>query len=349
MSFVLVEGSIPFSPRLSQLFGVCGALLLQQVHYWCEINKEKGKHFHEGHHWCYNTHKGWEAQLLGAFKSRTIRRELNLLLSSGVLVVGNFNKAPYDQTRWYRVDCERLNTLLLSHVANLAIGGGGGQKCQPPVAKIAAPIPETIKSQMTTKGYGFAKPETEETMLPKNGIKKGPTSINSVIGKLSSPEPSSMTLVQSLYHVWAVNVPRNHEKVKFVGPFTMKQKGQVKQFAKDLPGDPCAVLLYVIEHWAKFGKLVKANTELKTYPDSPNLDFLLKYKGLAMSLFMEKGEAKDAGVGSFLIADVCTEPTPKPKGKVVIIKKPVEPLEVKEHKGDEEDLASLDFVLNYPT
>lgn len=344
---VLVDGSIPFSPRLSQVFGVCGALLLQQVFYWCEINKEKGKHFHEGNYWCYNTHKGWEDQLLGAFKTRTIRRELGLLLSSGVLVMGNFNKAPYDQTRWYRVDRNKLKTLLDSHVAKLATGGDGGQNCQPPMAKIAAPIPETIKPQNTTKGSGFAKPKTEETMLPKNGIKKGPTNIHDVVGRLSSPESKSMTLIQSLYHVWVVNVPKRHPSVKFLGPFTMKQKGQVKQFSKGLPCAPEAVLLFVIENWSKFGKLVKSSTELKSYPESPNLDFLLKHKNIAVSLYLSKESSKDADVGS-PVADICTEPV-KPKGKVVIIKKPIIDIQEPKKESKEDSVASLEFVLNYPT
>ena len=103
----LCEYSIPFSPYMGKAFGMCGALLIQQIHYWTL----KKNHFHEGHYWCYNTYKDWSEQLMG-FTPKTIQRTVDELRKQGVVVVGKFNKKKYDKTFWYRVDTQALLNVL---------------------------------------------------------------------------------------------------------------------------------------------------------------------------------------------------------------------------------------------
>ena len=103
------------------------ALVVQQIHYWCQINEENGRwetHFHDGHWWTYNSMEEW-ADTFEWIKKRTLRRYLTSLRDSAVLGTGNFSKDGFDKRLWYRVDHENLQKMYekqasTSHVAKMA-------------------------------------------------------------------------------------------------------------------------------------------------------------------------------------------------------------------------------------
>lgn len=290
---VLMAEYIAFSPELGKVFGVCGALLIQQIYYW----KTAEKHYHDGFFWVYNTATEWVEQLK-VFEERTIRSNIKKLRELGVLVVGNYNKRKYDQTLWYRIDYEKLFSLVPAEKANLQFlqAHPANFACSHP-AKIAGPIPEKNQKITTENNTAATQPKpTEfpeleattggEEMLPKNGLKKGPTNVQATLEKLAVPATEKkQSKIMELYKLWAVTVPQHHEEVKFVGKFTRKQEAQLMMLAKAWP--QCAqVLEHTLIRWVKFGKMVVGQTEAKTYPSIPSVDFLVKHKDIAMNFYL---------------------------------------------------------------
>lgn len=303
-SYLLVEDTIPYSPHLALLLGVCAALILQQTYYWCMKNREKKINLRDGHYWTYGTYKDWEGWLCG-FDERTIRRNIVSLAEKKLLVIGRYNHKAFDKTNWYRVDANEVRSLLLS---NPLPSGHGVHTvcpiCPDDAANLSMPIPETTEE--TKKEKSFASPEqkplkpnstSEDEMLPKNQSKKGPTSASSVVAEvLAPPSVKKETLILALYKVWAIHVPRNHDEVKFVGEFNMKQKGLIGQCGRFWKSRAEGVLLFVIENWTKFGKYVNSQAGTKSFPAIPQLEFLVKHKELAINFYLNKAEAKDASV-----------------------------------------------------
>src|SRR6185369_14348582 len=142
-SYNLVEGAIPYSPHLGFLLGCCAALILQQTHYWCLKNKEKGQNYRDGFFWTYNTYKEWAMNLRG-FDERTIRRNIGMLSERKLLVVGRYNTRAYDNTKWYRVDEFELKNLLSANpLPPVQIVQTVWPICPDGVANLSTPIPET--------------------------------------------------------------------------------------------------------------------------------------------------------------------------------------------------------------
>jgi hypothetical protein len=56
------EPVIPLSLVMGRAFGICAALLIQQIHCLVQISGES----YLGEQWCYNTYEGW-AQQLGVY------------------------------------------------------------------------------------------------------------------------------------------------------------------------------------------------------------------------------------------------------------------------------------------
>jgi hypothetical protein len=87
------------------------AIVLQQVHYWLEMNKQVGKHLHNGRYWTFNTYKRWREQF-PFWSVDTIRRTIKSLEERGLLISDTFNRLAIDRTKWYTIDYERLNELV---------------------------------------------------------------------------------------------------------------------------------------------------------------------------------------------------------------------------------------------
>lgn len=98
-----------FDPELATLIGLAESIILQQIHYWVEINRKAGKNYRAGHYWTYNSYESWGNQFT-FFSLRTIKRVIVNLKGKGWLISGNFNQLKFDRTKWYRIDYERLET-----------------------------------------------------------------------------------------------------------------------------------------------------------------------------------------------------------------------------------------------
>ena len=98
-------------PDLAALIGLNEAIVLQQVHYWVENNRLKNTNFKDCFYWTYNTYDDWQKQF-PFWNVRTIRRIIDKLRRTGLLITGNFNKLKIDRTLWYRLDYGKIELIL---------------------------------------------------------------------------------------------------------------------------------------------------------------------------------------------------------------------------------------------
>ena len=116
-------------PELAALIGLNESIILQQIHYWTEMNRKSGRNFKEGFHWTFNSVASWQEQF-PFWSADTIKRTLVNLRKKDILVVGNFNKLRIDRTLWYRIDYGALDSLKI-------VSGNGQCKMPPPLGQNA--------------------------------------------------------------------------------------------------------------------------------------------------------------------------------------------------------------------
>ena len=126
--------------------------------------------------------------------------------------------------------------------------------------------------------------------IPVNKEKRAAKSVKDVIaeasgkGKLAKKihKPDS---IKGMALTWVKLV--SEETGDYVPPLSAKQCGQLKLFKGNCPeGQAEAILRHVIRHWTEFIKKVEAEFGVKALPAKPNIDFLLKYVGPAVNLFL---------------------------------------------------------------
>lgn len=91
---------VTFKADVATKYGTNVSILLGNISYWIEKNKENGKHFHDGRFWTYNTVSAFH-RLFPFMSESAIGTALGKAEAGGLLVTGNYNKLPFDRTKWY--------------------------------------------------------------------------------------------------------------------------------------------------------------------------------------------------------------------------------------------------------
>lgn len=110
MSKLLIdERPLQCQPSLAAALGSSDeAIVFQQLHYWLQRSKQVQE---DGHKWVYNSMEDWLKQFPWIKSRSTLSRYFNDLEKRGLVITGNFNKAKFDKTKWYRIDYDALSDL----------------------------------------------------------------------------------------------------------------------------------------------------------------------------------------------------------------------------------------------
>lgn len=148
-----------FDIEVAQLVGVNAAVLLENIAHWVEHNQANEENYHDGHYWTFNSMKAFE-ELFPYIKPRGIRTALEKLKEEGLIIVGNYNKSPYDRTQWY--------TLTEKAEALLCIGKSICQKRQIKTSDVTnenvtndEPIPDITSVVTSPVTSNVSKPKRE--------------------------------------------------------------------------------------------------------------------------------------------------------------------------------------------
>jgi len=163
------EQPLVISRELAKLIGLNESIVLQQVHYWLEINRKADKNFHDGRYWTYNTMKSWQEKEFAFWSFNTVKRTFTSLVNKGYLILGNYNHQKFDQTKWYSIDYEALETLISPNSSNWANAGlpispkwanASGQNEPMDKPNLGHTIPETNTETISTDKKKVSKKET---------------------------------------------------------------------------------------------------------------------------------------------------------------------------------------------
>lgn len=160
-NLLISEPPLQVIPSLAvALKSVDKAIILQQIHYWLQ----RSKNIEDGHHWVFNTVKEWHQQFPW-LAEKTVQRYLKDLCDKGLLITGNFNKANFDRTKWYRINYEALDKLANSKGTD----SPNGKEPVVPIQRdsVTQPIPleyteTTQENNNKSKSDNLDKPDYEK-------------------------------------------------------------------------------------------------------------------------------------------------------------------------------------------
>lgn len=116
------ESPISFYPYLAKVLGVNEAIVLQQIWFWINSNRNKKStyHFREGKWWVYNSYKQWCEDEFIWLKPRGLQGIVLNLESKGILLSMQGVPNKHDRRKWYSIDLKVLEDLLETHLGHSA-------------------------------------------------------------------------------------------------------------------------------------------------------------------------------------------------------------------------------------
>ncbi|NHC84648.1 DnaD domain protein, partial [Staphylococcus aureus] len=79
----------------------------QQIHYWLNNSKHK----YDGKTWIFNSYPEWQKQF-PFWSLITIKRTIYSLEKQNLLLIGNYNKAKFDKTKWYSINYQTIEGMI---------------------------------------------------------------------------------------------------------------------------------------------------------------------------------------------------------------------------------------------
>jgi hypothetical protein len=188
---LLDEQPLVVLPQLAKLIGLNEAIIVQQIHYWNEINKKNNNNFRDGYHWTFNSYQQWIEQF-PFWSEKTIKRTITGLENIGIIVSGNYNKMKIDRTKWYRIDEKMLEKLCKTPKGqNDPIIRSS---CPDHKVKLSPPIPETNSKINSKNNINASSPTNDGCGYVDNFTEDGQIVYDYFIGKyfltMGSQHPS---------------------------------------------------------------------------------------------------------------------------------------------------------------
>ena len=233
------------SKELAKSLGVDQSMLVQQLHYWVEKNKENDKNYFNNKYWLYSTVKEMRDRDFPFWSEKTLRRYLNALSDKEIIIRRHFSDNASDSTYFYTIDYDVLasvcnvvleiipeNTTEKSQNTDGQLDHGNaqrdGQVDHGPLDKMSTPFNKDkeinikeIKKEINIKPSSpkspssfenpqpFVKSEMEEEGIPK----KIPTKqeIENFVAKIEKENPDFPTINADFFyticqgHDWRFN------------------------------------------------------------------------------------------------------------------------------------------------
>jgi len=110
IKLLIHEPPLQVLPSLADKIGLNEAIVLQQLHYWLENKRNKGRE-HKGYKWVFNTYADWQTDNFPFWSINTIQRIFASLEKQGLIISEQIDKKKHDMTKFYRIAYDELDKM----------------------------------------------------------------------------------------------------------------------------------------------------------------------------------------------------------------------------------------------
>ena len=186
-----------------RVLGLNEAIVVQQIHYWLDINRKAKINFHDGRTWTYNTYENWVEKNFDFWSVPTLKRIFKNLFDKEILLKGNYNPHKYDRKLWVTINYEKLDELLMDFKEKNEENVEISTKCQ---------VDTMSDSNIVSKRYdGKDQVDTMESIKMIRPIAETNTETNTEISTTQSTkvdsvvEDKNIKLIENKTHLKAMS------------------------------------------------------------------------------------------------------------------------------------------------
>lgn len=158
-----------FNTEIAVKYGVHAAIILDNLYFWIQKNKENGRNFREGRYWTYNSKKAL-AESFPYLTARQIDYAMKKLVEDGIVITGNYNESGYDRTLWYALTDFGYSILQNCEMDKTELSNGDNksvksiqQNCEMESTNLLNPFDEIVKPIPDSKPY--SNPDSDNVFI----------------------------------------------------------------------------------------------------------------------------------------------------------------------------------------
>ncbi|MFV8853452.1 hypothetical protein ABQ336_22345, partial [Serratia fonticola] len=202
MSRLLInENPLQVLPTLACAIGLNEAVVLQQIHYWMNSSR----HAYNGRRWVYNSVTNWQKQF-PFWSESTVKRALLSLEKQGMVSSANYNRDPRDQSKWYSINYDVLESLdqqqnrvndALGHIDQME--QVNMTQCNEPTCTNAQGQVEPMRQVNMTQPLPEITTENTQEITPENK----PLGAQADAGTPAKPKKQASDYSDEFEHAWS--------------------------------------------------------------------------------------------------------------------------------------------------
>lgn len=216
-----------FNTEIAEKYGLNAAIIFYHIVFWIEKNEANETNYHDGHYWTYNSVKAFKT-LFPYMGDKQIRNALKKLEDENLVICGNYNKSPYDRTRWYALTEKGISILPKGQMDFTKRANENSQKGEP--------IPDTIPDVKPVNSLNtnvFKEDESQKGKCPSNSKRFVKPTIEEIRAYCS--ERNNTVDAESFYDFyeskgWVVGKSPMKDWKSAVRTWERSRNGQSKQY-----------------------------------------------------------------------------------------------------------------------
>ena len=89
-----------FDAEIADKYGIEVAVVFDMFCFWINKNEANENNYHNGKYWTFNSAKGFK-KIFPYWSEKKIQRILQKMVDEDLIIKGNYNENPWNQTSWY--------------------------------------------------------------------------------------------------------------------------------------------------------------------------------------------------------------------------------------------------------
>ena len=89
-----------FEAGIADKYGIEVAVVFDMFCFWINKNEANENNYHDGKYWTFNSAKGFK-KIFPYWSEKKIQRILQKMVDEDLIIKGNYNENPWNQTSWY--------------------------------------------------------------------------------------------------------------------------------------------------------------------------------------------------------------------------------------------------------
>ncbi|WP_418565830.1 hypothetical protein [Peptacetobacter sp.] len=112
-SIISKDEMLPFNRKIAKVIGLNEAIVLSCINRYLLENERKNINYIYNRYWISKSIKDWQKNDFSFWSEKTVKRIFSSLEGIGLLIGYKFEKINFDHTKWYTINYEELENIIL--------------------------------------------------------------------------------------------------------------------------------------------------------------------------------------------------------------------------------------------